>query len=251
MLKALSRAISQSFDPAFRRVFNRSLIYSLVTFVAVWLASWFALDWAGAGLVAWLRDWTGDGAWIAPIEWLVDAAAIGAIAVASFFLFPAVMASIMALLLEDIAKAVERRHYPELPPARAQPLGEAVLGGLIFALVTLILNLLVLPLYLILLFVPPLNFVLFYLLNGYLLGREYFQIMAIRRLGPRGARMLRRRHALTIWIAGVLMAVPLTIPLVNLLVPVLGAATFTHIFHGLVAKTPGLDAGLEADLVDQ
>ena len=109
MLKSLSRAFSQSFDPAFRRVFNRSLLYSAVTFIAVWLASWFALDWAGAGLVAWLRDWIGEGFWVGVLQWLVDIAAVGAIAVASFFLFPAVMVSIMALLLDDIAEAVERK----------------------------------------------------------------------------------------------------------------------------------------------
>src|SRR3546814_6029783 len=118
MLNALSRAFSQTFDPAFRRVFNRSLLYSLVTFVTVWLASWFALDWAGDGLVAWVRNWAGDGFWVGVLQWLVDLAAIGAIAVASFFLFPAVMVTIMALLLDDIAQAVERRYYPNLPPAR-------------------------------------------------------------------------------------------------------------------------------------
>jgi len=233
MLKALSRAFSQSFDPAFRRVFNRSMLYSLVTFVVVWLASWFALDWAGAGFVAWLRDWTGDGAWIAPIEWLVDAAAIGAIAIASFFLFPAVMASIMALLLDDIAQAVERRHYPELPPARPQPLGEAILGGLIFALVTLILNLLVLPLYLILVFVPPLNFVLFYLLNGYLLGREYFELVAVRRLDLPTTKRLRRDFRGRVILAGAVITFLLTIPLVNLVTPIIATAFMLHVFEDL------------------
>ena len=128
MLKSLSRAFSQAFDPAFRRVFNRSLLFSAVTFVVVWLASWFLLDWAGEGLVAWMRDWAGEGFWVGVLEWFVDVAAIGAIAVASFFLFPAVMATIMAFLLDDIAQAVERRYYPDLPPGRAQPLGEAILG---------------------------------------------------------------------------------------------------------------------------
>src|SRR3546814_11156748 len=91
MRKALSRAFSQAFDPAFRRGFNRSLLYSLITFIAVWLASWFALDWAGEWLIAWVRDWAGEGFWVGVLQWLVDIAAIGAIAVASFFLFPAVM----------------------------------------------------------------------------------------------------------------------------------------------------------------
>jgi uncharacterized protein involved in cysteine biosynthesis len=55
--------------------------------------------------------------------------------------------------------------------------------------------------------------------------------VALRRLPREEAARLRRRHGLQIWAAGVLMAVPLTVPVVNLLVPVLGAATFTHLFH--------------------
>ena len=74
---------------------------------------------------------------------------------------------------------------------------------------------------------------IFYGLNGFLLGREYFQIAAMRREGRAGAKALRKRHLPEIWMAGVLMALPLTIPLVNLFIPVLGAATFTHLYHRL------------------
>jgi len=70
-------------------------------------------------------------------------------------------------------------------------------------------------------------------MNGWLLGREYFMGAAIRREGKQGARALARRHSGRIWLAGCLMAIPLTIPLVNLLIPVLGAATFTHLYHRL------------------
>src|SRR3546814_20408908 len=115
MLKALSRAFSQTFDPAFRRVFNRSLLYSLVTFVTVWLASLFALDWAGDGLVAWVRDWAGAGFWVGFLPWLVDLAAIGAIAVSSFFLFPAVIVLFMALRLAAIPPGGSRRYAPHSP----------------------------------------------------------------------------------------------------------------------------------------
>lgn len=233
MFQALSRAVRQSFDPAFRSVFNRSLLFSLVTFIAVWLVSWFALDWAGAWLVAWMRDWAGEGFWVGLLEWLVDIAAIGAIAVASFFLFPAVMVSIMALLLEEIAAAVERRHYPELLPARAQPVSEAILGNLIFVAATLILNLLVLPLYLILIWIPPLNLVLFYLLNGYLLGREYFELVSLRRLALPESRSLRRRFRGKVILAGVVITFLLTIPLVNLVTPIIATAFMLHVFEDL------------------
>lgn len=237
MLKSLSRAFSQAFDPAFRRVFNRSLLFSAITFVIVWLASWFALDWAGEGLVAWVRDWVGEGFWVGVLEWLVDIAAIGAIAIASFFLFPAVMVSIMAILLDDIAQAVERRYYPELPPAREQPLSEALFGNIIFVLVTLILNLLVLPLYLVLIWIPPLNLVLFYLLNGYLLGREYFEMVAVRRLDLAATKRLRRDNRGRVILAGAVITFLLTIPLVNLITPIVATAFMLHVFEDLRRRT--------------
>ena len=107
--------------------------------------------------------------------------------VASGFLFPAVMVLIMSIFLEEIAEAVEGRYYPGLPPARPQPFGEMLWGSLSFALLTLVANLAVLPLYLVFLFIPPLIPFVFYLLNGYLLGRESFELVAVRRLDLRSA----------------------------------------------------------------
>ena len=75
--------------------------------------------------------------------------------------------------------------------------------------------------------------VIFWIVNGILLGRKYFQMVAMRRLGRKDADALRRKYRFQIWLAGFLMAVPLSVPVVNLLVPVLGAATFTHLFHRL------------------
>jgi uncharacterized protein involved in cysteine biosynthesis len=76
-------------------------------------------------------------------------------------------------------------------------------------------------------------------MNGYLLGREYFQLVAVRRLGKSGAKAARSRYGMQIWLAGILMAVPLTVPVVNLLIPILGAATFTHLFHRLTGDRAG------------
>ncbi len=79
----------------------------------------------------------------------------------------------------------------------------------------------------------PIAPVLFWVVNGVLLGREYAQLVALRRHDAAGAATFRKRHRTQIFAAGVLMAVPLTIPVVNLLVPILGAATFTHLYHRL------------------
>ena len=80
---------------------------------------------------------------------------------------------------------------------------------------------------------PPAAVFIFWALNGFLLGREYFTLAAMRRIGRPAAKVLRRKHAGAIWLAGILMAMPLSIPLINLVIPILGAATFTHIFHAL------------------
>jgi CysZ protein len=96
-------------------------------------------------------------------------------------------------------------------------------------------NLLAILLYV---FFAPAALFIFWGLNGFLLGREYFTMAATRRIGRAGAKKLRRRHMGSIWIAGILMAIPLSVPLLNLVIPILGAATFTHLFHRLTSRQP-------------
>jgi CysZ protein len=84
--------------------------------------------------------------------------------------------------------------------------------------------------------VPPFAPLVFWLVNGYLLGREYFQLVAMRRLGRTDAYSLRRQNGLRVWIAGVLMTIPLSVPVLNLIVPIVGVAVFTHQFHRRVGN---------------
>jgi len=220
---AFSRALGQMGDPRFRRVLLLGIglalallagIYAIfMTLFSLFFPDSFTLPWIGT------ITWVGE-----VISW----ASIPLMLVLSIFLMVPAASAFTGLFLDDVADAVEEIHYPHLTPARRLGLGEGIVDALRFLGVVAVANLVALVVYL--LFAPLAPF-LFWGLNGYLLGREYFQIMAIRRLGPRGARALRRRNALTI-------------PLVNLLVPVLGAATFTHIYHALVAKNPGLEMDL-------
>ena len=147
----------------------------------------------------------------------------------SFVMFP-VAALFIGFFLDEIAGAVERRHYPHLPPARSIPISELLIDGLQFSVVFVIANILALIIYLL---VPPLSPIVFWLVNGYLLGREYFSQVALRRLPEAEAKALRRNNRGRVWLAGFLMAVPLSIPILNLLVPILGVATITHQFQRL------------------
>ena len=240
-------------DPAFRRVFALSVAAALAVFAVVWALAWWGLAWSGEALADWLAAQGSGGFWSGLFEWLFGAAGLFAVLIASFFLFPAVMVLALSFLLEDVAAAVERRHYPGLPPARAQPWGEAIVGALAFAGVTVALNLLFLPVYLLLLFAPPLNLFVFYLLNGYLLGREYFELVAVRRLDAAAAKRMRRGHRGRILLAGAVIAFLLTLPLVNLLMPIVATGFMLHVFEGLrrgdaasVGSKNGWNAGTAA-----
>jgi uncharacterized protein involved in cysteine biosynthesis len=153
-----------------------------------------------------------------------------AMMILSMFLMVPVASAMTSLFLDDVAKAVEDVHYPHLRPVPRVPFFDGLRDTINFLGVLIAANLLAFVLYAML---PFAAVFIFFALNGFLLGREYFQLVAMRRLGRDGAKALRAQHRGQIWIAGCLMALPLSIPLVNLIIPILGAATFTHLYHRL------------------
>lgn len=218
-----AKAVAQIGDPRFTRV----LLLGIGLTIALLIGSY-------AGLLA-LIEWLASGPVILPIvgeiTWLGDLLSVGSfifMAVLSVFLMIPVASAITSMFLEDVAAAVEARHYAHLPKAPGTPFFEALRDTLGFLAVLIGANLLAFVLYALL---PPLAPLIFYGLNGYLLGREYFTIAAMRRIGRTRAKALRRENWGQVWIAGVLMALPLTFPLLNLVIPILGAATFTHLYH--------------------
>lgn len=225
ILTAFAKALGQLGDPRFRRVLILGLALTIALLFAVYALVLIAISWL-----------TGDAVTlplVGEVRWLDDLlgwSSLVAMMIMSIFLMVPVASAITSLFLEDVAAAVEARHYPALPPVAPMPWSDALRDTAGFLGVLIGANLLALVLYIAL---PFGAFAIFWGLNGYLLGREYFQLAAMRRLGRAGAQDLRRRHWLTVWAAGVLMAIPLSVPLINLLIPILGAATFTHLVHAL------------------
>lgn len=230
IFRAFGLALSQLSDRPFRRVFFMGIALALVLLIG-----------ATAGF-AWLIEYvTPEEAWLpvlGEVRWLDDLFSWGAVfllAFLSIFLMVPVASAITSMFLDDVANAVEAVHYPALPQPTAVPFGDALRDTVNFLGVLIGANLLALLLYL---FFAPLAPIIFLGLNGFLLGREYFTMAAQRRMSRADAKALRSKHVATIWIAGCLMAIPLTVPILNLLVPILGAATFTHLFHGLTMRQP-------------
>ncbi len=224
------RALGQIGDPKFRRVLWLGLGLAVALLVAMYALLLGVIQWVTpeALMLPFIGEVRGLGA-------LLSFASLFLMIGFSVFLMMPVASAFTGLFLEDVAAAVEDRHYSQLPPAQGATIYESVVDSINYFFVLIGVNILALALYG---FSGPFAIFAFWAVNGYLLGREYFTMVAMRRLGRQGARDLRKRNWLTVWMSGTLMAVPLTVPFVNLLVPVLGAAAFTHLFHRLSSRAP-------------
>ncbi|GAA6199412.1 EI24 domain-containing protein [Aquicoccus sp. SU-CL01552] len=228
ILKSFLLALSQIGDPRFRRVLFLGIGLTFALLVAAY-----------AGFLVLIEVFVGPEATLpilGEVRWLNDLLSLSSfifMIVLSFFLMIPVASAITSMFLDEVAKAVEDRHYPQLPPVPSVPFWDALRDTVNFLGVLVAANLLAFILYALL---PMASVFIFWALNGFLLGREYFTLAAMRRLGRKGAKELRAKHLGTIWLAGTLMAIPLSVPLLNLVIPILGAATFTHIYHRLEAR---------------
>lgn len=220
MLASLTKAFGQLDDPRLQRILLWGVALALGVLIGLGVLLWFVV--VQLHLFSW--------AWL---ETLFEWGSGLAIVILLILLFPAAVSATIGLFLEAVAEAVEHRHYPGLVPPRAQSIREAIVSGLRFALLAILLNLAVLPLYIVGFFLPPLNFFVFYGLNGYLLGREYYETVALRRLDDKQAREVRRRNSGQVFLGGVVITLMLTIPILNLIAPVIATAFMVHIFESI------------------
>lgn len=212
MFRSLLNAVGQLGDPAIRRLVWLSAGLALTTLVGLVIGAAALL--ARTTLLNW--PW---------LDIIVDVLGVFATLFLAALIFPAAIGLIAGLFAERVADAVDRRHHPDQPPCRHQSVGEAVSIALRFTGLIVLANLLVA---LLSFWLPGLNLLVLLALNGYLLGREYFEIAAVRRLDPAQMRTARRRHGATLWLGGMLIAGLLATPVVNLLVPVIATAFMVH-----------------------
>lgn len=228
ILDAARAAVSRLLTPEFRGVFFKSLGLTLLLLVLAWLAlrgvlTGFVFPWIDAFLPS-MPDWT---SWFGVLAGV--AASLG-IAVGLAFLIAPVTAAIAGLFIDDVAQVVEAQDYPQDPPGKAVPLVRGIVLSAKFLGVVLLANLGAL----LLLLVPGVNIAAFFLVNGYLLGREFFEFAAMRFRSEPDAKAMRRRNGGTVFLAGIVIAAFMAIPLVNLLTPLFAAAMMVHL-HKMVS----------------
>ena len=222
LLATISEAFRDAVAPAQRRALFGSILATLAVFAGLHLLVSWGIEHLRPESHPWLL-------W--PLEILGNFAVLAL----TWLLFPAVATTILSLFLDGVLARLEAQHYPALPPSRGMPLATVLASGGRLLGLTIGLNLLALPIYLL---VPVINPLLFYGVNGYLLGREYFDLVALRRLDGIAATALWRERRGRWLLAGAAIAALLSLPIVNLAAPLVAASFMLH----LVTEASGLAA---------
>jgi len=224
VLAAFFNAIGQFSDPAVRGVVWKSIASAIAAFIILWLGIGFLLNETTFFDIGWLES-------------TLDGLGLVATFILTWVLFPAFASVAMSFFVDEVAVAVENKHYPHLSEVRDQPLREVVMTALKFGAIALVLNLIVLPLY----FIPVVNLIVFYVLNGYLLSREYFEMVAFRRAEGATVKNMRSQYKISLFLSGVVIAFLITIPIINLLTPVIATAAMVHLFQKWQGQEMPLD----------
>jgi CysZ protein len=234
MIDAAVKALVQMFSPPFRWVLLKSCGLALGLIVLFAIALHRLLVWLATAGANWVESMFGVSA-PAPISifvWVLSVAAGIGVIVGSVFLMPAVTALLGSFFVDDIALEVERTHYPTEPVGTPLPLPRAVLQGAKTALLAILIYLIAVPF----LLVAGAGAVIFFLASAYLLGREYFELAAMRHQPIAQAKRLRQTHQSTVFLAGILIAAFVSIPIVNLATPLFATALMVHVHHRIRTK---------------
>ncbi|MBZ9935820.1 sulfate transporter family protein [Mesorhizobium sp. BR1-1-16] len=225
MLGAAWLALSDLPTPPFRAALWKMLGLTLLLLLLAWLGL--------QALVLHFAVWPSQP-WIETSVAIVSG--VGFVIGLGFLIGP-VSALMAGLFSDDVAAVVEETHYPFDPPGTPLSLGTSLMGTLGFTATTILVNLVCL----VLLLVPGVNLVAFFIGNGYLLGREFFEAAAARHGGVERARSLRRENAGLVLVGGFVIALFLAIPIVNLLTPLFAMAFMTHLYKRVAGSVPVAD----------
>jgi CysZ protein len=216
MITALQKAFAQLFtDPRMWKLLVLSILLSICGFTALWAALGGSLHWI-------FTHWARFAGWL---DW---AGGIGSFVV-TCFLFPTMFVLVQSFFQDAVANAVEARHYPGLPPATGAPFLVSIFRGVKFFLFMLALNLGAAPVFLGMMFLVGSGAAVYAVINGFLAGREYFEVVALRRMAARDVDFARKDRAGAVFWTGLAVTLMGTVPGLNLLMPIIGAAAMVHV----------------------
>ncbi|BAM86181.1 CysZ-like protein [Bradyrhizobium oligotrophicum S58] len=238
MIDSAVKAISQILSPPMRSILWRSVGLALVLITVLAIGLQRLLSWLATAGEGWAEAMLGPGSHttLDVLAWIISIAAGFGVVFGGIMLMPAITSVVASLFVDDVADLVEREHYPAERPGVALPFGIAMAEGLKAAGLTILVYLIALPF----VFLAGAGFVIFFIATAWLLGREYFELAAMRFRPPAEAKAMRRDNAVTVFTAGLIIAAFVTIPIVNLATPLFGMAFMVHLHKRLSGPRPEL-----------
>ncbi len=212
-------AVRQIMTPPFRTVLYKSLALTLAILVLM-----------GIGFDRIINAYI-----VAPYPWLATALAIvagfGLVFGLAFLIAPAT-SLVAGFFLDELAGLVEKEIDPDGPQGRALPAGQAIFVSIRFAALSVLVNVFAV----LLLLVPGINLIAFFVANAFLMGREYFELAALRFMPMDQARAMRQANMAEIFLYGLMVAGFVAIPLVNLATPLFGTALMVRVHKRLASR---------------
>jgi CysZ protein len=231
MLTAAAKALSQILSPPMRSILWKSIGLALVLIVVLGIGMQRGLSWLATSGEVWAEAMLGPGfhTTLEILAWVLSIAAGLSVLAGAIFLMPAITSLVASVFVDDVADIVEREHYPAERPGSALPFGLAITEGVKTALLTILVYLIALPF----VFFAGIGFIAFFIATAWLLGREYFELAAMRFRSPAEAKLMRKQHGVTVFTAGLIIAAFVSIPIVNLATPLFGMAFMVHLHKRL------------------
>ena len=238
MIDAAVKAISQILSPPMRSILWRSVGLALVLITVLAIGLQRLLSWLATSGEGWAEAMLGPNfhTTLNVLSWLVSIAAGFGVVIGGIFLMPAITSLIAGVFVDDVADLVEREYYPTEEPGMALPITLATIEGVKVALLTLVVYLVALPF----VFLAGAGFLVFFIATAWLLGKQYFELAAMRFRPPAEAKLMRKDNAATVFTAGALIAAFVSIPVVNLATPLFGMALMVHMHKRLSGPRPEL-----------
>jgi CysZ protein len=224
MLKLFKTSILDLLEPDIRTILFKTVILSLFSIIMIVYMCWTLFNthqvfdiWLLGPILSW--------------AWGLLALIFGAL------LLPPITIIIGSIYSDSIVDHIEKKYYPSRLGMRQIKLSELGFSISKNFCITITVNILLAPLYLIGTFFPIISFLIFYSVNGYLIGKELFETVASRHLEMKDRYLLKKQNNSKVIIGGIIMVGISTIPILNLVAAVLGIVFMTHFFHSLALKT--------------
>ena len=238
MFDDAAKALMQILSPPMRAILYKAIGLALVLIVVLAIGLQHLLSWFAVSGEGWAEAMLGPG-FHTPLNilaWIVSIAAGLGIVFGAVFLMPAITSLVASVFVDEVADHVEREHYPAERPGVALPFGLAMTEGVKTALLTILVYLIALPF----VFVAGAGFIAFFVATAWLLGREYFELAAMRFRPPAEAKAMRKENSGIVFAAGLIIAAFVSIPFVNLATPLFGMAFMVHMHKRLSGPRPKL-----------